>query len=213
MTKAKPWDAIHDERIALAEDLAPLRDDQWQTRSWCGDWTVQQTLGHMTAAAATNPGRWALRFAGTGFRFDALIEKDVAAQTAGGPAQTLARFRAVERSNGHPPGPVDSWLGETMVHAEDIRRPLGIAHDYPVDAAVRLAEFYARSNLLIGSKRRVEGLTLRATDTDWSTGTGPEVAGPAMVLVMAMTGRGGVLAELHGDGVDTLRTRVEPVTT
>ena len=138
-----------------------------------------------------------------------LIEKDIATQTAGGPAQTLSRFRAIESSNGHPPGPVDSWIGETFVHAEDIRRPLGITHDYSVDAAIRLADFSTRSNLLIGSKKRVAGLTLRATDADWSSGSGPEVAGPAMAIVMTMTGRAVALDELEGDGVVTLRARVE----
>src|SRR5262249_53398458 len=156
-------------------------------RSLCGSWTVEQVVGHMTAAAATNPARWTARFARTGFRFDTLIAKDVAAQTEGGPGQTLARFRAVADASGHPPGPVDSWLGETLVHAEDIRRPLAIAHEYPVDAVTQLAEFYTRSNLLIGAKRRVAGVTLRATDADWSTGSGPEVAGPVIAIVMAMT--------------------------
>jgi uncharacterized protein (TIGR03083 family) len=207
MTNVNPWDAIHHERAALARDLSDLNDEQWQTRSLCGDWTVQQVLGHMTAAAVTNPAKWFVRFAGTGFRFGTLINNDIATQTADGPAQTLARFRAIENSNGHPPGPVDSWLGETIVHAEDIRRPLGIAHDYPVDALTRLANFYSGSNLLIGAKKRVAGLTLRTTDADWSAGSGPEVAGPAIAIVMAMTGRTVALDGLKGDGVDTLRSR------
>jgi len=208
VNEVNPWDAIHRERAALAMDLADLDVERWRTRSLCGDWTVQETLGHMTAAASTNPPKWMARFAGTGFRFDTLIGKDIATQTAGGPAQTLARFRSIESSNGHPPGPVDSWLGETLVHAEDIRRPLGIAHEYPVDAAIRLADFYTRSNLLIGSKKRVAGLTLRATDADWSSGSGPEVAGPAMAIVMTMTGRTVALDELDGEGVATLRARM-----
>ena len=89
----------------------------------------------------------------------------------------------------HPPGPTDTWLGEAIVHAEDIRRPLGIEHQYPTEAVVRVADFYKGSNLLIGSKNRIADLTLRATDTDWSHGTGPEVSGPILSLVMAMTGR------------------------
>ena len=207
MATVNVWDVVHGERAALASDLAGLDDQQWETRSLCGDWTVEQVVGHMTAAAATSPAKWMVRFAGTGFRFDTLITGDIARQTEGGPAETLARFRAVERSNGHPPGPVDSWLGETIVHAEDIRRPLGIAHDSPVDAVTRLADFYTRSNLLIGAKKRVAGLTLRATDADWSTGSGPEVEGPAIAIVMAMTGRRDALDELQGDGVAVLRDR------
>jgi len=48
---------------------------------------------------------------------------------------------------------------------------------------------------------------LRATDVDWTHGSGPEVTGPAHSLLMAMTGRKDALADLSGDGVDTLRSR------
>jgi uncharacterized protein (TIGR03083 family) len=131
----------------------------------------------------------------------------VAANRGASAAETLSNFEARVTSVKHPPGPADTWLGETIVHAEDIRRPLGIEHRYPAEAVVQIANFYQGSNLLIGSKRRIEGLTLRATDADWSHGTGPEVAGPLLSLVMAMTGRKQPLDELAGDGVATLRSR------
>ena len=107
----------------------------------------------------------------------------------------------------HPPGPADTWLGEVIVHSEDIRRALGIKHDYPTGAVVRVADFFKGSNLLIGSKRRIAGLTLSATDTEWSHGTGPEVAAPILSLVMAMTGRKAADDDLTGEGVVTLRSR------
>jgi hypothetical protein len=50
---------------------------------------------------------------------------------------------------------------------EEIRR-------VPVTA---VADFYAGSNLLIGAKDRIAGLTLRASDADWSHGTGRTVTG------------------------------------
>src|SRR5262249_3841009 len=208
MSKPSPWDKIHQERGALAADLTGLTDDQWQIQSLCTGWNVEQVLAHMIAAADTNPGKWFVKFAGSGFRFNTLVNKDIAAISAGGPQQTLARFNAVRDSNGHPPGPVDSWLGETLVHAEDIRRPLGIAHDYPLDAVTRVADFLTKANLLSVSKKRTAGLTLRATDTDWSTGSGPEVTGPAVSIMLAMTGRTPALDDLKGDGLDTLRSRM-----
>ena len=70
-----------------------------------------------------------------------------------------------------------------------------------------VADFYKGSNLLIGSKNRIAGLTLRATDADWSHGTGPEVSGPIVSLVLAMTGRQAADGDLTGDGVATLRSR------
>jgi hypothetical protein len=39
----------------------------------------------------------------------------------------------------------------------------------------------------------------------WSTGTGPQVSGPLLSLIMAMTGRDAVLSDLSGDRVAQLR--------
>ena len=60
----------------------------------------------------------------------------------------------------------------------------------------------------IGAKDRIKGLRLTATDADWSTGEGPEVSGPVLSLAMAMTGRSAALAELTGEGVEVLRSRM-----
>jgi uncharacterized protein (TIGR03083 family) len=201
------WPVIHAERKALALDLRMLGDADWATTSLCTQWTVRDVLAHMTSAAKLTPPAFFARLAGSGFSFDKLQEKGVAANRGDSPAGTLAGFEAVQTSVKHPPGPVETWLGETIVHSEDIRRPLGVKHAYPTEAVVRVADFYKGSNLLIGSKRRIEGLTLRATDTDWSHGTGPEVSGPILSLVLAMTGRKAALEDLDGGGVATLRTR------
>jgi uncharacterized protein (TIGR03083 family) len=101
-----------------------------------------------------------------------------------------------------------AMLGEIVVHGEDIRRPLGIAHKAPEEALVAVADSYRKSNLLIGAKRRIAGLRLRAADADWTSGDGPEVTGPLSSLVLSMTGRAAALADLTGDGVATLATRM-----
>ena len=98
-------------------------------------------------------------------------------------------------------------LGEAVIHSADIRRPLGMSREYPEEALTRVADFFKGSNLLIGAKRRIGGLALRATDSDWSTGSGPEVTGPHLSLVLAMTGRSAALADLSGEGLATLRAR------
>jgi hypothetical protein len=58
------------------------------------------------------------------------------------------------------------------------------------------------------SKGNAKGLRLLATDVDWSSGAGPEVAGPAEALLMAVAGRPDALSELDGPGLTTLRARV-----
>lgn len=207
MAKQDPWPIIHAERSALAADLAGLTDQQWSTPSLCEGWTVLEVLGHMTATAKTTPGAFFTKFLGAGFNLAKMQNKDIATETAGSAQGALAGFIATAGSSSHPPGPNDTWLGEVIVHAEDIRRPLGITHAYPTDAAVRVADFYKGSNLIIGAKKRIAGLRLSATDADWSTGQGAEVSGPITSLVMAMTGRKAALAELSGDGVAVLQGR------
>jgi uncharacterized protein (TIGR03083 family) len=207
MEKTEIWPVIHAERKALATDLGALSQDQWSSPSLCDGWTVRDVLAHMTATAKITPPAFFAKLAAAGFSLTRLQNSDIAAEKGGTPADTLAGFEAVLTSVKHPPGPVDSWLGETIVHGEDIRRPLGIHHDHPSAAVVRVADFYKGSNLLIGAKRRVSGVSLRATDADWSHGAGPEVSGPILSLVLAMAGRTAALADLSGDGVAILRGR------
>jgi len=201
------WPTVHAERKALATDLRELSTADWATPSLCSSWTVRDVLAHMTSAAKLTPPAFFGTMIASGFSFDKVQEKGVAANRGATPADTLANFESVLTSTKHPPGPTQTWLGEVIVHSEDIRRALGIQRKYPTDALVTVADFYKGSNLLIGSKNRIAGLTLRATDADWSHGTGPEVSGPIMSLVMAMTGRKAADDDLSGEGVATLRSR------
>ncbi len=205
---SSPWLIIHAEREALAVDLQPLSDGQWATQSLCADWSVRNVVAHMTATAKMTPPSFFGKFIGSGFRFNAMTAKDLAAERGSSPGDALSRFKQALAATTHPPGPLEAMVGEVVVHGEDIRRPLGIRHKYSDEALTRTADFYRRSNVLIGAKRRVEGLTLRASDVDWSAGTGPEVTGPLASIILAITGRRAGLEDLSGDGLATLTARV-----
>jgi uncharacterized protein (TIGR03083 family) len=207
MAETSPWPLIHQERAALLADVEGLSDEQWATQSLCPGWTVRDVFGHMTATSKMTPGRFAGKFAGAGFRFHVMSAKDVAAETAGRPASTVAEFRSHLNDSTAPPGPVEAMLGEAVVHSEDIRRPLGMTRAYAPEAVSRAADFFKGSNLLIGTKNRIAGVRLTATDTDWTTGEGPEVSGHMLSLLLAMTGRRAALEDLTGDGVATLAAR------
>jgi uncharacterized protein (TIGR03083 family) len=207
MATSSPWPLIHGERKALADDLATIDDAAWATPSLCAPWSVRDVLAHMTATAKMTPVRFLAKLAGAGFRFNAMTDKDVRAHTAGSPADGLAEFRRMLTATTAPPGPTEAMLGEAVIHSEDIRRPLGIKRQYPVEAVTRVADFYKGSNLIVGAKNRIAGLKLTATDTEWTAGSGPEVTGPVLALVMVMTGRGAALDDLAGDGLPTLRSR------
>lgn len=201
------WSLVAAERGALADDLAGLTDEQWNTPSLCSGWSVRHIVAHLTAAASTGPGAFITQLAMAGFNFDKYANAGLARRLGDSPVQTLAAFRAIQNSTTSPPGPKPTWVGEVIVHGEDARRPLAIPHAYDPEALRLAADFYQGSNTLIGAKNRIAGLTLKATDQDWTHGAGPLVEGPMLSLVMAMTGRRSHVDDLAGPGVDPLRSR------
>jgi uncharacterized protein (TIGR03083 family) len=201
------WPVIHAERQSLAEDLADLDPEQWRSASWCTEWTVHDVLAHLLSAAKMTPPKFFTRFAAAGFNFDRFAGRQVTLEGSGGPDATLTAFRAVQNRRTAPPGPKDTWLGEAFVHAEDIRRPLGIKHSYPLPYVTRVITLYSHSNAIIGGKKRVDGVTLKATDTEFAVGSGPVAEGPAVSLMLVASGRKAALADLSGPGVDVLAAR------
>ncbi|MFI7708561.1 maleylpyruvate isomerase family mycothiol-dependent enzyme [Nonomuraea sp. NPDC049480] len=201
------WPLIRAERAVLADDLAHLTDEQWATPSLCTGLTVREVLAHLTAGASLNSVRWLAGVIRCRFDFDEQVAMRLAEQLGATPAETLEKFRRVVTSTTKPPLPAMAMLGETIVHGEDIRRPLGIRRDYPIETLTQVAEYYHRSDLVVAAKRRIGGLRLVANDGRFTTGSGPLVAGTTLALTMAMTGRTSYCDELEGDGVAMLRDR------
>ena len=202
------WPLIRAERVALIADLENLTDAQWSTQSLASAWTVRDVLAHMTTTAKMTPGRFIGKMAGAGFRFNAMTDQGVKEELGATPADTLAGFKAVVDRTTSPPGPLDAMVAEAVIHTQDIRRPLGIAHTFQPEALTLVGDFVIRGNLLLGGKRRATGVTLTASDVDWTRGAGPTVTGPLGSIILALTGRRAGLADLSGDGLATLTGRL-----
>ncbi len=201
------WPLVDAEREALAADLADLTDAQWATPSLCAEYTVREVLAHLTSGAVLGPLGWMWSVLRCRFDFDRHNADRLAEQLGATPTETLARFRAIATSRTSTFGPKAAWLGEEIVHAEDIRRPLAIRHDYPIEAVTRVAEFFVKADFTVPSKTLADGLRLEATDGPFAAGAGPLVSGSTLALTMAMAGRGSFCDDLTGDGVPTLRAR------
>ena len=196
------------ERASLVTALAALDDADWAKPSLCAGRTVRDTVGHIVATASLTPPKFIGGFVGSGFNFAKFSDKGIQKTVAGrSNADLVEALRGKINSHTAPPGPTASWLGETVVHGEDVFRALGDYRPHPIEHVVAVADFYAGSNALIGSKKRIDGVTLVATDADWRHGTGPEVSGPMIALVMAMTGRKVALTDVTGEGVAVLQDR------
>jgi uncharacterized protein (TIGR03083 family) len=171
--------------------------------------SVREVVAHLTAAASLNPVRWPAGVIRCRFDFDKQVAMRLAEQLGATAPETLERFRRVVTSTTKPPLPTVAMLGGSIVHGEDIRRPLGIRRDYPIETVTRVVEYYQGSDLVVVAKGRIGGLRLVANDGPFTAGSGPLVSGTTLALVMAMTGRTRYCDELDGDGVATLRDRCD----
>ena len=205
------WTAAHTERTALADDLATVDGAVWVRPSLYGRWTIEEVLAHLTAAASIGPLRWLVSVFGARFDFDLHNDRRLAEHRGARPDETLQRFRRVITSTTSPIGPTAAWLGEVVVHAQDIRRPLGLRHTPPVDVVTEVARFYASRDFTVAGRSAITGLRVEASDGPFATGDGPLVTGTTVALMMAMAGRRAYCDDPTGPGLPTLRNRCLPV--
>ena len=207
------WTLAHAERAALAKDLAGLDAQQWRHDTLCGEWDVEQVVAHLTAAASINQRQWLRSMLAARFRADVHNQRRLAEHRGSTYAETLDRFRAVITSTTAPSWHTPAYLGEVVVHAQDVRQPLGLVRRPSVEALTPVADFFARRDFAVASRTQVADLQLRADDGPFTTGTGPLVTGSTLALVMSMAGRESYLPELDGPGVPTLRSRLQTTAT
>ena len=201
-----------EERAELADLLATLGPDQWDSPSLCAGWRVRDVVAHMYSYEELGPVGLVRRFVRGGLRLDGVNAAGVAAHAGRTPDELLALVRAHQQPRGLTAGFGGRIaLTDGVVHQQDIRRPLGLPRGIPAER-LRVVLDFARTAPTIRAAKRIRGLTLVATDLDWTTGAGPVVEGPAESLLMALAGRGGVAAELSGPGLPTLAGRLPPVT-
>ncbi|GAA5106833.1 maleylpyruvate isomerase family mycothiol-dependent enzyme [Alloalcanivorax gelatiniphagus] len=199
------WELVRSERESLVEDLAGMADEQWEVPSLCGGWTVHDVAAHLVDNARTTRVGIVLAMVRARFDFDRQNDQGVAREKGATLAETLDRLRAVTGRRTTPPAPLDSRLVEEVVHGEDVRRPLGLTRDYPQEAVERALAHQLRTSVgLGGGKQRAAGLRLRATDADTSHGHGPQVSGPLVSLLLAVSGRTQALEDLSGPGLGQL---------
>jgi uncharacterized protein (TIGR03083 family) len=201
------WRSIHTERAHLIDSWIGLTSEQWSAPSLCGGWSIQDVAGHLVGGAEQTPANFFIELAQAGFSFDTFTDRGAKRIGAAGPTELVRRLQARTTTTNHPPGPTSAMLGEIIVHGADIRRPLGLRYDYPAAALVEVANAWKNLNLIMGTKRRIAGVTLKANDVEWTHGEGPEVVGPMIAIVLAMAGRSDAHRDLSGEGLATLTSR------
>jgi uncharacterized protein (TIGR03083 family) len=203
------WDRIEADREALAGYLDTLTTEDWAAPSWCAGWSVKDVTMHLLVGPTMSKGKIFVAFLTSGFSVDRMSAKLVTRMSAElSDAQVVSTTRATAGVRSAPPGlkPI-GVLAEIAAHANDISFALGKPFALPTEHTVLALDHMKGQQPVLGCKRRIAGLQLKATDAEWSTGAGPLVEGDVQHLLSAMTGRTQALASLRGEGVEMLRGR------
>jgi uncharacterized protein (TIGR03083 family) len=205
------WDLVAAERNDLADLLETLSEQQWNTETLCEGWKVRDLTGHLVEGAEKLKwGRLIGAMAKSGFRINVMLDRGAREMGALPTPDLMKRMRESAGYRFTAPGvkPVGA-LAENVTHSQDIRRPLGKPRQIP-EEPLRLSLDYmaAQGASFLPNKKRIAGLKLQATDLDWTHGDGPVVTGSGEALLMAIAGRKAALADLGGEGKDTLASRL-----
>jgi uncharacterized protein (TIGR03083 family) len=205
----EPWDQIKVDRESFADYLAMLSPEDWETQSLCDQWTVKGVTTHLLVTPTMSKGQVFLAFLKSGFNLDRMsgrLVDDMTGRMSTDEIVEMTRETAGARTA--PPGlkPL-GVLAEVLAHTSDISLATGKPFDLPVEHYVIGLDYLKDVQPVLGCKKRIAGLQLRADDTAWTTGDGPLVEGRAKLLLSAMTGRRAALDQLTGGGVDLLRGR------
>jgi uncharacterized protein (TIGR03083 family) len=207
VSDAETWAMIHAERSRAADMLDALTSEQWEMDTLCKGWNVRTVAAHMMNAGEQSTSKFFGGLLSSGLRFNVMMDRQARSSATLTPKEIVERIRARTTTTNKPPAAAMAMLGEVVVHGNDIRQPLGIDDDTSTEAKLACLEMFKGSNFPVPAKKTIAGLRLNATDSDWTYGSGPEVNGPLVALLMAMATRP-LATTLSGDGVKTLRGRL-----
>lgn len=208
MSATQSWKHIHEERTRLLNVLDNLEPHQWQAASSCAQWRVEDVVAHLSAAANTGTWAWIRSILRARFNANRHNQRLLTRYRGDTPQATLDTYRRSVASTVAPTKDLPAYLGEVIVHGQDIARPLHVSLTPDPAAVLEVAHFYVAKDFAVSSSHLVRGLRVEADDADFGTGDGPLVHGALLDLVMVMAGRSESVALLSGEGVADLRQRL-----
>ncbi|MGH9920351.1 MAG: maleylpyruvate isomerase family mycothiol-dependent enzyme [Nitrososphaerales archaeon] len=208
MRSSEIWSELHRLRCELADRIQSLEPEQWEASSWCTGWRVRDVLAHLVHLAEATQLSMVRDVLRGGGRPDRALSR-IARQLGREPVPDLAgRLRIAAKGRFHVVGlPPAVTLGEVLVHGADALGPFGMSMEVPTRDVVPVLDVYRRVGRFAFHAAPNRGLRLVASDTDWQSGSGPEVRGRAVDLLLLMANRRQALPALDGPGVATASER------
>ncbi len=192
-------------RHQFADRIVALDETAWDEASWCSGWQVRDLLAHLVKNAESTPWSLMSDLLRGGFRPDHSVSK-AAKRLSGVPVPELAdRLRSAADKRLRSGGSSKPFgMGDVVVHSADAFRPFGEDVDVRPDGAASVLDAYWNRARIVVHAAPHRGHRLVATDLDWSSGSGTEIRGRTIDLVLFVANRRQVLPRLEGPGLGAL---------
>jgi len=194
MTRATAEDSLMDAVAAQRRELAALLGDlppqAWDQPSLCVGWRVRDVVAHMTMPFRYPARRFITEMIKARGNFDRMADRCARRDGHAQPGELLAGLRQNERNSWKPPGGgLAAALTHDVIHGQDITVALGVEHLIP-EQRLRIALQTVTSAKSLGHFGvDLTGIELRASDIDWSSGSGAPLRGSAQDLALVLCGR------------------------
>ncbi|MDQ2811682.1 MAG: maleylpyruvate isomerase family mycothiol-dependent enzyme [Actinomycetota bacterium] len=184
-------DMIAAQRSELAVVLAGLPAPRWDEPTLCAGWRVREMVAHITMPFRYSRRRFALELARSRGRFndmaDRCARRDAAAMSAADLTQAL-------RSNADHPwrppgGGFEGALTHDVIHGLDITEALRLGLRVPDDRLRVVLPNLVRPQGLKFFGVDLAGTELRASDLDWTYGSGTLLTRTAQDLALLLCAR------------------------
>jgi uncharacterized protein (TIGR03083 family) len=131
--------------------------------------------------------------------FDRMADRCARRDGQAPPGELLAVLRQNERNPWKPPGGgVAAALTHDVIHGQDIAVALGIEQLVPEERLRIVLQTITTAKSLKHFSLDLAGIELRASDIDWSFGSGAPLSGSAQDLALALCGRKLPVGRLRG---------------
>jgi len=182
---------VAETRGELAVLLAALPAEEWDGPTLCAGWRVREAVAHITMPFRYSGRKFMLELAKSRGNFNAMADRlarrDAAIRSAA--ELTAAVADNVDHPWKPPGGGFTGALSHDVIHGLDIAVPCGVPwvipperlrHVLPASLTERSVKFF-RADLA--------GVEFRASDMDWTLGSGSPLEGAAQDLLLAICGR------------------------
>jgi uncharacterized protein (TIGR03083 family) len=207
MSEAGIRAAVVAERREQVDLYSSLTEQDWDVPSLCAGWRAREMLAHTTMPFRYSLRRVAWEIAKARGSFDRMADRRarIDAQQLSS-AQLWESLRDNIEHPWSPPGggPLGA-LSHDVIHGLDVSTPLGLDHHASPDrVGLVLAGLRPKNIAFFGVD--LDGVQLRATDIDWSYGSGEPLHGRAQDLLLLLCGRRVATGRLEGPAAPRFTT-------